>query len=275
MSENKKVEKEEIVEKKSPNVFVTVLCIVLIIAMFFVGWFAGGKTAELEDKIIDKATEKEEKKKEENVDKEKEVEIKELDLTKCLNNTQNEYSSPYKNDKSCYDMSVKINDDQQSATLIVDWNKFPEMAAENVSNGVKNYQIKGFDKKIEKIYFGGFGHDCSGETLFYLMEDGSVEYTPLYVQKHDTQSPRILSYVNLKNVTDASGNVIEEYTIAVLGDVNGDAELSTMDYISVYNHLDNSKPLSGIYVYAADMNGDDDITTMDYIMIYNALGGTQ
>ena len=108
-------------------------------------------------------------------------------------------------------MSVKINDDQQSATLIVDWNKFPEMAAENLSNGVKDYQIKGFDKKIEKIYFGGFGHDCSGETLFYLMEDSSVEYTPLYVQKHDTQSPRILSYVNLKNVTDASGNVIEEY----------------------------------------------------------------
>ena len=52
MSENKKVEKEEIVEKKTPNVWVTILCIVLIIAMFFVGWFAGGKTAELEDKII-------------------------------------------------------------------------------------------------------------------------------------------------------------------------------------------------------------------------------
>ena len=76
MSENKKVE-----EKNTPNVWVTILCIALIIAMFFIGWFAGGKTAELEDKTIDKATEKEEKKKEEKVEKDVELVSLRDDLT--------------------------------------------------------------------------------------------------------------------------------------------------------------------------------------------------
>lgn len=52
-------------EKKSPNVLVTILCIALIIAMFFVGWFAGGKTYELENKIVENVSEKEDNKKEE------------------------------------------------------------------------------------------------------------------------------------------------------------------------------------------------------------------
>lgn len=203
---------KKIEEKKSPNVWVTILGIVLIIAMFFVGWFAGGKTAELEEKIIDKATEEKDKKKEEkNVEKEKEVEIKELDLTKCLNNTEIQYSNPNQSQENTW-FSAEINDDKKSVTVTVNWDELIDNSFQKTSTGMKTYQAKGFDKKIKKVYIDGFGQDyTSGQVLFYLMEDGTVEYTPLYISKQDINSPRILFYVNLTSVTDINGNVVEEY----------------------------------------------------------------
>ena len=81
-------------------------------------------------------------------------------------------------------------------------------------------------------------------------------------------------YTNdLVKIYDASSSEVASYTVCVLGDVNGDGDITTMDYIAIYNHFDNSKLLSGIYAMAADIYQDNDITTMDYIIIYNALGG--
>lgn len=39
--------------------------------------------------------------------------------------------------------------------------------------------INNFTKDIEDIYLGGYGQDASNDTLFFLMEDGTVEYVPI------------------------------------------------------------------------------------------------
>ena len=36
-----------------------------------------------------------------------------------------------------------------------------------------------FTKKVMDIFFGGIGQDASGDTILFLMEDGTVQYLPL------------------------------------------------------------------------------------------------
>lgn len=53
------------------------------------------------------------------------------------------------------------------------------------------------------------------------------------------------------------------------GDVNGDAKISSMDYVLVKNHILNISKLTGDAALAADVNGDGKISSMDYVLIKN------
>lgn len=52
-------------------------------------------------------------------------------------------------------------------------------------NEVKAYQITGFTSKVKNAYVGSIGQDITGVTLFFLMEDSTVSYMPMFVLKKD------------------------------------------------------------------------------------------
>lgn len=117
--------------------------------------------------------------------------IKDLDLTRCLNNADNVLSfvNSIVAPSSNHGLSMRINPDKKSITLSIDWQIFgPLSNATAWADQVKDYQIIGFSKSINRAFVGDLGQDSMGITLFYLMEDGTVEYTPMFIKKTDSQN---------------------------------------------------------------------------------------
>ena len=75
-----------------------------------------------------------------------------------------------------------------------------------------------------------------------------------------------------------TGNVItiddKTYTVVKLGDINGDGEIKSLDYMKIKNHIVGTKVLDGIYAKAADVSGDGKISSLDYMKIKNQIMGT-
>ncbi len=116
---------------------------------------------------------------------EKGVGVKKLDLSKSINTEGIKYSSPTTKEGD-YGLSIKINDDKKSATLNIDWKKFgPLSTASAHSEDIKHYQITGFNKKIKSTFIGDIGQDSMGITLFFIMDDDTVEYMPMFINKGD------------------------------------------------------------------------------------------
>lgn len=109
-------------------------------------------------------------------------------------------------------LSMKINDDKKTATLSIDWNIFGQLSgASTWLAQVTNYQVSGFNKNIASTYLGEFGQDVTGATLFYIMEDGTVQYTTMFINKTDTQgnSYYVMNYSADNNfITSGELNVI-------------------------------------------------------------------
>lgn len=68
-----------------------------------------------------------------------------------------------------------------------------------------------FDKEVKEVLSGGTAQDITGSAILYLMEDGTVEYTPLYkaINDNDFRSygplPDISDIVRLENANACSG----------------------------------------------------------------------
>lgn len=93
-------------------------------------------------------------------------------------------------------------------------------------------------------------------------------------------------------ITDANGNtkengnigtgdkvnitsgVTETFAVLIYGDINGDGNITAVDYVNIKNHIMGTNILSGIYMKAADVNNDENITAVDYVNIKNYIMGT-
>ena len=68
-----------------------------------------------------------------------------------------------------------------------------------------------FDKKIIDIFFGSMGQSSTGDTLFILLEDGTVEYIPIvHMFNHAQAAP--ISYGKINGVTDVTKFVLSSTT---------------------------------------------------------------
>lgn len=68
----------------------------------------------------------------------------------------------------------------------------------------------------------------------------------------------------------STGCVIDDkYTVAVLGDVNGDGKITAGDYVSVKNYIMGIIQLDSNGIKGADVNQDGKITAGDYVVIKN------
>lgn len=172
-------------KKNNLLVGIILLLIIIIIGMGIYIMYDKGilfSDTEVQDKKANNKKETVEKKKEN-----KEVEeVKPLDLSKCLNNNTNTYSNPTDIEGNT-GLSMRINPDKKSITLSIDWPVFgPLSMTAAYSPNVEEYQITGFSKEIKQAFVGELGQDAMGITLFYLMDDQTVEYTPMFILKMDS-----------------------------------------------------------------------------------------
>lgn len=65
----------------------------------------------------------------------------------------------------------------------------------------------------------------------------------------------------------------QEYSIAVLGDTDGNGAITDADYLSIKNDIMDIEKLSGVYKKAADINGNNKIDIIDYIRVKKIIMG--
>ena len=68
-----------------------------------------------------------------------------------------------------------------------------------------------------------------------------------------------------------NGTVKVSYALVVAGDINGDASISTTDYITQSKAMKSQITLEGAFALAADVDGDGTIASSDYIALASAL----
>ena len=76
-------------------------------------------------------------------------------------------------------------------------------------------------------------------------------------------------------VTIKSGNDSRSFRIVIYGDVNGDGQISAVDYVKIKNYIMSSGSLNGSYKLAADVNKDGSISAVDYVNVKNYIMGKE
>ncbi len=138
---------------------------------------------------------------------------------------------------------------------------------------------------IDKIQYSSFGHTWYRVKL----EDGTQGYvSSVYFEKEpevkykidgtfvkvnpDTKITEIPEAVLTGEIfgTGAKIKIGEtEYTLVMLGDVNGDGLVKSKDYMMIKNYIMGTLELSETEKKAADVNKDGEIKSKDYMMIKN------
>ncbi len=68
-----------------------------------------------------------------------------------------------------------------------------------------------------------------------------------------------------------SGVVMDEYSAAVMGDINGDGNVSSRDIASLQRGVAGRTVLLGVYFKAADMSSDDRVNSRDIALLQRAI----
>lgn len=72
------------------------------------------------------------------------------------------------------------------------------------------------------------------------------------------------------NIT--SGNTLT-LIVLIYGDVNGDGNISAVDYVKIKNHIMGTSLLTDVYLKAADVDLNNSITAVDYVNVKNYIMG--
>ena len=70
-----------------------------------------------------------------------------------------------------------------------------------------------------------------------------------------------------KLVTKNGEEVLETYTIILMGDVNGDGAVNSTDALSVLNHSVERALLEGVFLAAADLDANEALNSFDALNI--------
>ena len=74
-------------------------------------------------------------------------------------------------------------------------------------------------------------------------------------------------------VTAVNGGIKYPYTIAVIGDTNGDGTVSVFDIVKARNHILKTAKLKDVYFISGDIDGNGEINVFDLVKIRNIILG--
>ena len=78
------------------------------------------------------------------------------------------------------------------------------------------------------------------------------------------------------SVTVSSGTKTQNAEIRLLGDVNGDGRVNTMDCTRLFKHVNKTQLLTDAYAQkCADTNGDGRVNTMDCTALFKHVNKTK
>lgn len=155
-------------KKNTGLIIIIVLLVILCIGM-------GGFIFINKDKLTTKETTI-------NAKKEKKEEKKEE--TKCPKISYDINTDKYGIDASNNGLEINVDTTRKQATILYNGLKLSKSINQNwVTVGdegiYETIDTKTFDKKITQVLIDGSGQDSSSAAILYLMEDGTVEYTPI------------------------------------------------------------------------------------------------
>ena len=130
-----------------------------------------------------------------------------FDGSKSINNSKKTYTLNCQGNGGIW---IKIDSTQKVLTFSFTPTKVVEYYSLNWTSNkdsVVNSKIN-FDKKIMDVFFGGMGQSKSGDTLFILLEDGTVEYIPIVHMFNHVQGD-VVSYGKINGI-----NNVLKFTLA-------------------------------------------------------------
>ncbi len=113
-------------------------------------------------------------------------------------------------DETGKNVTLSYNRKTLSDTYLLNWD------LTSVEDGVMENQTITFNNKISDVVFSGIGQDATGDTILFLMEDGTVAYIPVYQTLTTNGIEGLTSYKTISDLTD----VVKFYTANVTSGVS-------------------------------------------------------
>ena len=132
-----------------------------------------------------------------------------FDSTKVINSNVDGYTLTIPDHAD--GINISLDDTQMKATVSVNRNLVNQSYALGWVTATEDYVYEpheiSFDQKVVDIFFGGIGQGSSGDTILFLMEDGTVEYLPLK-KAYATNNKSLNSYGSLPGIS----NIVKFYS---------------------------------------------------------------
>lgn len=242
--ENEKIDNEERIKEENKAKGKSNIILIILLMLFFValafgcGIILGQKLGDNKKEIKNESKENEVVEKDdntvenepENTTEENELEQKEEKEEKdskahsTLKEKRNEFDYVYVPTVRDNDFGVEVSilQNRKDIEIVIDNDRIKDMYLIDI--GSENFsKILTFNKKVNQVFFGHFGQANGGEHIFFVMEDGTVEYIPLFeeLNKKDwislSDSKKMNSHGQIKGVTD----VIYLYNLSVESGLSG------------------------------------------------------
>lgn len=113
-------------------------------------------------------------------------------------------------DETGKNVTLSYNRKTLSDTYLLNWD------LTSVEDGVMENQTITFNNKISDVVFSGIGQDATGDTILFLMEDGTVAYISVYQTLTTNGIEGLTSYKTISDLTD----VVKFYTANVTSGVS-------------------------------------------------------
>ena len=160
-------------------------------------------------------------------------------------------------------ISVELFNDEE-APEFVEGTGIPSVDADEDIADVK------VDTTSKNIIIDANSDGIKAAVLESLMNFTALRYDTLTIEIEENANG--LVYTGAKVVATASsstGTAVIEYTIIILGDVNGDGKASALDATAISNTYLYDTPLTEAQKLAADMNGNGSVNAADATLIVN------
>ncbi len=200
-------------EKKSQGKnntgFIITIVLLAVIVLGLIVYICYDKEIILNSKqeVLEKKTEKENEIKSEEKEStqlENAKKVTGIDLNKCINSNSYQYTLT---NYTLSGLNFSLDPASSTVNLSINWDNITRNWG--ISNGAarsNQYTINNFSGKVVDMHIDGIGQDATGSVALFLLEDGTVEYIPLY---------KALESNNIKSSGKISGveNIIKFYSV--------------------------------------------------------------
>ena len=136
-----------------------------------------------------------------------------FDTSKIVNSTADSYELQNYNGT----INVRLDETRKLATLSFNRKTLSDTYALNwdttgVVEGTVEDKTITFNQGIKDIYVGGIGQDMSGDIILFLMDDGTVEYIPVYQALSTSGVDGLISYGTLQDLKD----IVKFYSVGAI-----------------------------------------------------------